>query len=151
MMLPELNLSPVKFLVADDNGFMRKILRDVMLMMNCRNVVFSSNGDDALEALETYEPDIIITNWQMSPLNGIDLIRNIRARTGTKLEMTPVVILTAHTEATRVAEARDAGANELLRKTDILESSVFATGVFGRPASTVRALKRLYRSVSAAP
>lgn len=116
MSLPQLDLSSVKFLIADDNGFMRTIMRELMCMMHCHNLVFASNGDEALEVLETYQPDIIITNWHMPVVNGIELIRNIRARTGMEIEMVSIIILTAHTEAAQVAEARDAGANEFLAK-----------------------------------
>ena len=116
MALAKLDLSPVKFLLIEDSGFMRKVLREIMYVMNSHNLVLCSNGEEALEVLETYQPDIIITDWEMSPINGIEFTRTIRARTDTPHEMIAVVMLSSHTEASRVAEARDAGVNEFLAK-----------------------------------
>lgn len=116
MNLPELDLSRLKILVVDDSKFMRAIVVNVLNALNCKDVVTATDGADAFDRMQSYSPDIIITNWFMSPLDGIEFTRMLRAKTDEPEEMTPVIMLTAFTESFRVGQARDAGVNEFLAK-----------------------------------
>jgi len=140
MSLPKFDLSELKLLVVDDCKFMRLVMVEILNALNCRNILTAVDGADALEALQQSLPDIIITDWLMPHLDGIELTRMLRAKTHTPEEMIPIIMLTAHTESFRVAEARDAGVTELLSK-PISAKSLYSrlVAVIDQPRPFVRA------------
>ena len=69
-----------------------------------------------MEILQTWPVDIVIVDWEMSPVNGIELTRNIRKMKDSYISFLPVIMLTAHSEKSRIIEARDSGVNEYVVK-----------------------------------
>ncbi|MDP6804251.1 MAG: response regulator [Rhodospirillales bacterium] len=63
-----------------------------------------------------YNPDIIITNWEMPKLDGIKLIRMIRDPKESPNPYVPIIMVSAYSEVNRVIQARDAGVSEFLAK-----------------------------------
>jgi two-component system, chemotaxis family, chemotaxis protein CheY len=114
--MSERYLENVRFLVVDDNMFIRTTVRLVLKTMGAGDIEESSNGAEALKALESFAPDIIIVDWEMEPVSGIDLVQRIRTAQDTPLAFVPVIMLTGHSEVDRVATARDAGINEFVVK-----------------------------------
>ncbi|MEE8284349.1 MAG: response regulator [Alphaproteobacteria bacterium] len=110
------NLERLNFLVVDDNRHMRSLVRTILRALGARNVAEATDGADAYQRLGTYAPDVIICNWQMSPMDGLEFVRLVRTDTESPNPFVPVIMLTAHTEAKRVVEARDAGVTEFLAK-----------------------------------
>ena len=110
------NLEKLNFLVVDDNRHMRSLVRSVLHALGARNIKEATDGADAYARLGTYAADIIICNWQMSPMDGLEFVRLLRTDTDSPNPFVPVIMLTAHTEAKRVVEARDAGVTEFLAK-----------------------------------
>ena len=109
-------LHNVKFLVVDDNAFMRTIIRRVLGLLEVDEVRDVANGEAAIKMLESFEPDIIITDWMMGPINGIELTKIIRTSENIKNPFTPIIMLSAHSDISRIYEARDAGINEFVVK-----------------------------------
>ncbi len=114
--MAEKYLENVRFLVVDDNMFVRTTVRLVLQALGTRDIDEVSNGARALKTLEHREPDIIIIDWEMEPVNGIELVKKIRGAQDTSLAFLPIIMLTGHSEIERVKIARDAGVNEYVIK-----------------------------------
>ena len=114
--MAEKYLENVRFLVVDDNMFIRTTVRLVLKTMGSREIREANNGAEALKLLQGYQPDIIIVDWEMDPINGIEFVENIRGSQETPLAFIPVIMLTGHSEAERVTKARDSGVNEFVVK-----------------------------------
>lgn len=111
------SLENIKFLVVDDNQFMRRIIKTTLAAFHCRNVKEAADGAEALRLLSSgYFPDILITNWQMPMIDGIDLSRMVRTGSDSRDPYVPIIMVTGHSEHNRIIEARDAGVNEILVK-----------------------------------
>ena len=100
-------------LLAEDHADSREMLA-VMLEMDGYRVVRAQDGVEALDLARSDAPDLIITDVNMPRMNGIDLIRAIRA-VEDGLSSVPIVAITAY-GSSFCLEARDAGANEALAK-----------------------------------
>ena len=111
-----LSLEKIRFLVVDDLQFMRRIFRDVLRSFNARQIHTSPDGGDAFKAMRTFTPDIIITDWDMEPVDGIELTRMIRDPDYPESAFVPIVMATGNTEPRLIAKARDAGVTEVIGK-----------------------------------
>jgi CheY-like chemotaxis protein len=113
-----LDFSPLKVLIVDDNEFMRRLLREVLVALNCQpaNLRFAANGRDGLEALRDVSTDLIICDIKMAPIDGKKFTKYIRVNQDIAHAYIPVIICTGHTEIEHICGARDAGANEILSK-----------------------------------
>lgn len=110
------NLERLNFLIVDDNKHMRSLVRSVLHALGARHIEEAADGAEAYARLRTYIADVVICNWQMSPMDGIEFVRLVRTDDDSPNPFVPVIMLTAHTEAQRVVEARDAGVTEFLAK-----------------------------------
>jgi PleD family two-component response regulator len=109
-----LSLEKIRFLVVDDLQFMRRIFRDVLRSLNARQIHTSLEGGDAFKAMRTNTPDIIIIDWDMEPVDGIELTRMIRDPDHPASAFVPIIMATGNTEPRRIAEAWDAGVTEVI-------------------------------------
>lgn len=111
-------LKNIKILVVDDNPFMRTIVRRVLSQFNAEEVREATDGADAMDTLTLgdFKPDIIIVDWMMEPLDGLELTKWIRTGEDTPDPFLPIIMMSAHSERGRVTEARDVGVNEFLVK-----------------------------------
>lgn len=105
----------LRFIVADDNGHMRQILRAILHALGARDIHDAEDGAKALELIESYSPDILITDLVMPIFDGIELTRLIRNPKG-RSPYLPIIMLTGYTERWRINDARDAGVTEFLAK-----------------------------------
>lgn len=112
------NFENLEIIVADDNEFMRSVIRMTLQALGFQrdNIVEAESGEDVLKLLKTNTPDLIITDLNMKPMNGLELTRNIRRSEDSLLKFMPVMICTGHAEANYIFAARDAGATEIICK-----------------------------------
>lgn len=115
-MTAEYNIERLNFLIVDDNKHMCLLVKSILNAFGVRNVVEAGDGADAFKALKHFPADIIICDWVMQPLDGLDFVRLVRTGKDSPNPYVPVIMLTGHTEMHRVVEAREAGANEFLAK-----------------------------------
>ncbi len=115
-MLKSYNIQRVNFLLVDDNDFMRSIVRTVLKSWGCLYVSNASDGHEALKRLRVDPIDVVIADWEMSPMDGITFTKEVRREANGPNRFTPIIMLTAHTKAERVKTARDAGVNTYLAK-----------------------------------
>ena len=132
-------LEDVKFLIVDDNAFMRTIIRRVLSALHAEQVREASDGEDALQIMQTFAPDIIILDWEMKPMDGLEFTRKVRLSRDSPNVFTPIVMVSGHSERGRVVAARDAGVNEFVVK-PISAKSLFdrIQAVIERPRPFVR-------------
>lgn len=115
-LLQRMDLSALHFCIVDDNKYMRGILRTALTTTGVREIEEYPTGVDALEAMQDRVPDIVICDWHMRPLDGLDFVRHIRASRNPRLRLVPVIMVSAYSEFSRVVAARDAGVHEFLVK-----------------------------------
>lgn len=108
-------LASVQVLLVDDNRQMRFLLRSILRAAGLHRVAEANDAEEALEFFKRFSVDLMIVDWQMQPMDGIALTRRIR-RGDEAIRELPIVMLTAHTERSRVEAARDAGVHGLVRK-----------------------------------
>ena len=110
------DFNKLRFLVIDDNAHMRRILRTLLHSFGAREVYEAEDGAAGLEAYTTYLPDIVITDWAMPIFDGLELTAMIRKPGANANPYAPIIMLTGHSEKSRVLRARDAGVTEFLCK-----------------------------------
>lgn len=110
------NLERVTFLVIDDNKHMRALIKSILHALGVRTIRDCADGADAFKELGHFAADIIICDWNMAPLDGLDFVRLVRTGRDSPNPYVPIIMLTGHTEMHRVAAARDAGVHEFLAK-----------------------------------
>lgn len=106
----------LSILVAEDNKAMLSLIRAVLNTLEFQDIHTSANGEDAWRVFQSQKPDIVLTDWEMETMTGIELVRKIRRDPDSANRMIPVVILTGYALPERIIEARDAGVTEFLVK-----------------------------------
>jgi len=109
-------LSELEFLVAEDNEFARKIVRDVLKALGAPHPHFAANGVEAMDLTKNFPVDIALVDWDMPLVDGIEFTEFIRHSEDSPNPFLPIIMMTAFTEHTKVIEARDKGVNEYLVK-----------------------------------
>ena len=109
-------INPLKILVVEDNQYMRTIVREILKGAGIIDVREAHDGADAFEILQQYPADIAIVDFNMQPVDGIDFTRTLRRSPPQLNPMMPVIMITGHSERSRVEEARDAGVTEFVVK-----------------------------------
>lgn len=110
------DLRSLRVLVVDDNAHMRNLVMTILHAFGVKQVEQASDGADALQYMTTINFDLIIADWMMEPLDGLDFTRLIRTGSDSKNPYVPIILMTGHTDLESVIEARDAGVNEILAK-----------------------------------
>lgn len=109
-------LENIRLLIVDDNTFMRRVMHNILMAYGAKHIREASEGADALKMLRTWHADIILTDYIMHPIDGIELTHMIRTSNDVIDRFVPIIMVSAHSEEWRIALARDAGINEFLVK-----------------------------------
>jgi two-component system chemotaxis response regulator CheY len=102
----------MKALVVDDSVVMRRILMQVLNKVGYTEVDQAPDGKEAVVAATAFDYDVILMDWNMPNMTGIDAARAIRQ----KGKKTPIIMVTTEAEKTRVLEALKAGVNNYIIK-----------------------------------
>ncbi|MDX2144893.1 MAG: response regulator [Rhodospirillaceae bacterium] len=108
-------LKPISFLVVDDKSYMRRVVKGVLETLGAKHIEEASNGREALNIIRQWPPDIVLSEWWIAPLSGLELLRVVRAEKG-PVRFTPVIMVTSETRRERVIGARNAGVTEYVAK-----------------------------------
>jgi CheY-like chemotaxis protein len=103
-------------LVVEDNPYMRKVIRNLLTTIGVKRVTEAADGIEALEAIRTTVPDLVLLDWEMPLLSGAELVRIVRSPGVFPMPDVPIIMLSAHGERWRVIEAMRLGVNEYLIK-----------------------------------
>lgn len=109
-------LSNIKILIIDDNAFARTLIRRILLQFGAQEIQEARDGENAIEEVKAFKPDIIIVDWMMKPIDGMEFVRWLREAKDSPAPFTPVIMVSAFSHMTNVLQARDAGINEFLAK-----------------------------------
>jgi len=95
---------------------MRKLVTSVLETLGVGRILTATEGEEGYEIFCEEKPDIVIADWHMVPMSGIDLVNKIRCEKSSPNKMVPIVMMTGYSALPRVAQARDTGATEFLVK-----------------------------------
>lgn len=112
----EYNLEQLSVLVVDDNRHMRFLVRMILKSLGLKQIMEAEEGESAFKVLDKFDADIVICDWAMQPMDGIEFTKKIRTDDDSPNAYVPIIMLTGHTEVSHVVTARDAGVNEFLAK-----------------------------------
>lgn len=103
-------------LVVDDNQYMRKMIRNLLVNCGVKDIFEAGDGITALDTIRTLGPDVVVLDWEMPLLNGAELVRIVRSPGVFPVPDVPIIMLSGHGERWRVLEAVQLGVNEYLIK-----------------------------------
>jgi CheY-like chemotaxis protein len=103
-------------LVVDDNQYMRKMIRNLLVNCGIKDIYEAADGIAALDSIRTVAPDAVVLDWEMPLLSGPELVRIVRSPGVFPMPDVPIIMLTGHCERWRVVEAVRLGVNEFLTK-----------------------------------
>lgn len=111
-----LKLDKVSVLVIEDTVPMRKLIVSVLESLGVTKIYTADHGEHGFAQYQKLNPDIIITDWLMEPVDGIQFIKMVRHHPNSPNRTIPIIIITGYSAITRVIEARDQGVTEFLVK-----------------------------------
>jgi two-component system chemotaxis response regulator CheY len=104
----------MKILIVDDFSTMRRIIKNLLRDLGFNNTVEADDGLTALPILQAGGIDFLVTDWNMPGMQGIDLLKAVRA--DENLSSLPVLMVTAETKREQIIEAAQAGVNGYIVK-----------------------------------
>ncbi len=104
----------MKILIVDDFSTMRRIIKNLLRDLGFNNTIEADDGLTALPILNAGGIDFLVTDWNMPGMQGIDLLKTVRA--DPKLATLPVLMVTAETKREQIIEAAQAGVNGYMVK-----------------------------------
>ena len=104
----------INILVVDDYSTMRRIIKNILHELGYRNVLEAADGNAALPILAGGTIDLLVTDWNMPGMPGLDLLK--RVRENSSYGSLPVLMLTAEAKREQIVEAARAGANGYIIK-----------------------------------
>ena len=110
------HLANLKILLVDDEHYMRKVVRTLLMSIGVREIHEAPDGLSGLDAIRTLAPDVVILDWEMPGLDGAGFLRIVRQPETFPYPAVPVIMLTGHGERSRVVKAVEVGVNEFLLK-----------------------------------
>jgi two-component system chemotaxis response regulator CheY len=109
-------LQGLDILIADGNAYMRRLTRTMLTNLGARSVMEAADGLATLEAVRTRNPDIMLLDWDMPVLSGMEVVRIVRSPGVFPRPNIPIIMLTGHAYHSAVVEAMQAGVHEFLIK-----------------------------------
>jgi len=110
------DITRMKVLVVDDNDFMRDLIASMLREIGFREIFHAGDGAAALQKTKEVDPHLILCDVDMEPMNGLDFVGQLRRLTPPSIAQTPVILLTAHSEAEIVQRAIKLGVNAYVVK-----------------------------------
>ena len=104
----------MKVLIVDDFATMRRIVRNILKQIGFKNIVEADDGKSALKELKKGKFDLILCDWNMPEMPGIDLLKAVRS--DDELKGTPFVMVTAEAQKDNIVEAVKAGVSNYVVK-----------------------------------
>ena len=108
--------SSLKILLIEDNQHMRSIVTAILKGTGIRNVREARDGAEGLDMLRQYPADIALVDFNMDPIDGVEFTKMLRNAPDSSNPYLPIIMITGHSERSRVIQARDSGVNEFIVK-----------------------------------
>ncbi|MCK5374826.1 MAG: response regulator [Alphaproteobacteria bacterium] len=110
------NLRDVKILLVEDNKGMLDLIKTVLQSFGVGSVITALDGKNGFDEFCKSNPDLVITDWLMTPCDGLELASKIRTDPASPNRFVPIILMTGFSEKRRVINARDEGITEFLVK-----------------------------------
>ena len=104
----------IKILIVDDFATMRKVIRNLLKQLSYENIVEAEDGVAALRILRSQKIDLVVSDWNMPNMTGLELLKAVRA--DEELKATPFLMVTAEALQDNVIAAVKAGVNNYIVK-----------------------------------
>lgn len=104
----------IRILVVDDFSTMRRIVKNLLSDLGFNNTVEAEDGNSAMAVLRQDAVELVITDWNMPGMTGIELLREIRA--DARFRTLPVLMVTAEAKREQIIEAAQNGVNGYIIK-----------------------------------
>jgi len=104
----------MQILIVDDYKTMLRIIRNLLKQLGFNNVDEATDGSAALQKLRDKEYNLVISDWNMEPMSGMQLLTEVRA--DTKLKELPFIMITAESKTENVIAAKEAGVSNYIVK-----------------------------------
>ena len=101
-------------LIVDDYKTMLRIIRNLLKQLDFNNVDEATDGSMALQKLREKDYSLVISDWNMEPMSGMQLLQEVRA--DNKLSSLPFIMITAESKTENVVAAKEAGVNNYIVK-----------------------------------
>ncbi|MCB9980690.1 MAG: response regulator [Rhodospirillales bacterium] len=105
-----------KILIVDDMLPMQTLLRSLLGLFGFDQIEVAENGQEGFTKFCRFNPDIVLTDWMMEPVNGIEMVEKIRKDPRSPNRFAPVLLMTGFSSRLRVEHARDMGITEFVVK-----------------------------------
>ena len=112
----EIAIQGLNILIVDSNAYMRRLTRTMLMNLGAKSVTEAADGLAALESIRTCDPDVVLLDWDMPVLNGIEVMRIVRSPGVFPRPNIPIIMLTNRGQRSSVVEALRAGVHEYLVK-----------------------------------
>src|SRR5664280_3196284 len=109
-------LKDLNILIADNNAYARRLTRTMLMNLGARLVIEAADGLAALELIRTCDPDVMLLDWEMPGLNGMEVLRIVRSPGVFPRPKLPTIMLTNRAKRAHVLEALRVGVHEFLVK-----------------------------------
>lgn len=109
-------LDDVKILIVDDMQPMLSLTKSILTIFGFKHIDLATSGEEAFELLVKNDPDLVITDWMMQPMDGLEFTEQIRRDKRAPNPYVPVIMMTGFSSRLRVEKARDVGITEFLMK-----------------------------------
>lgn len=104
----------MKILIVDDFATMRRIMKNILKQIGFSNIIEADDGTTAMEELKKTAVDLIISDWNMPKMTGLDLLKSVRGTDG--LKDVPFLMVTAEAQKQNVIDAVQAGVTNYVVK-----------------------------------
>lgn len=109
-------IEDLSILVVEDTLPMLSMICSTLNILGIKNVQRARHGEEGFEQFIEHKPDVVITDWLMEPMDGLELIKKIRLNPRSPNKTVPVIMITGYSALKRVQTARDYGVTEFLVK-----------------------------------
>jgi ABC-type nitrate/sulfonate/bicarbonate transport system substrate-binding protein/AmiR/NasT family two-component response regulator len=99
----------IKIVVADDSGTMRMMFKQILAKAGYTNLVMAVNGADGMEKVKTERPDLVVSDWNMPTMDGIEFLQALRA--SDQFKDLPFIMATAQSDKGQQLSIKQAGGN----------------------------------------
>ena len=110
----------MRFLIIDDSITMRRIIANILVRTGFNEIVHAGNGREALDRLASEKIDVVITDWYMPEMNGLDFVKALRSTPATS--HIPIVIVTANAASDDIQHALQLGVSSYILKPFSIET-----------------------------
>lgn len=113
--MPDFDVTTLKILIVEDNPHFRKLIFAILEALGMTDLEEARDGLEAIEVLRQERADLVIMDWKMEGIDGVESVRRIRSLDN-PCRTVPIIMVTGYTESSLRKSARAAGVNDFLGK-----------------------------------